>query len=290
VKGLEGLQNDDSGWAYHPGGMSNAEATVLSCLALLANQPTQLSEGQRGPVRDAADWLVCLQQQDGSLGISKELPVPGWATPYGVLLWSNLKGYEIELQKAIKWLLRQKGKKGTAVDIFGHDLTLQGWSWTANTHSWLEPTALAVLALCRSGLREHRRVQEGLDLILDRAIATGGWNYGNTTVFGKTLRPQPVPTGLALLALANLGSEDERVEAGCSYLAKSLSVSRSPMSLCWGILGLAVWNRKPEESSLWLEQSYRDLEEKPNLLSQIHYLILAGGEDPLPLFFRETAV
>jgi hypothetical protein len=285
---LEDLQNDDSGWAYQPGGVSNVEATVLSCLALLANQRTQASEDLPCPVGNAAAWLVDLQQPDGSLGISAELPVPGWATPYAVLLWGSLKGYEVEVQKAVTWLLGQKGKKGTAFDIYGHDLRLQGWTWTENTHSWLEPTALAVLALRRVGLREHPRVQEGLDLIRNRAIPTGGWNYGNTTVFGKTLHPQPVPTGLALLALANLKTEDERVEAGCSYLGKSLAGSRSPMSLCWGILGLAAWDRKPKGSNRWLEESYRDLEGKPNPYCHLHYLLLAAGDNALSLLFRES--
>ena len=39
-------------------------------------------------------------------------------------------------------------------------------------------------------------------MIIDRALPHGGWNYGNKVVFGHELRPQPGPTGMALLALA----------------------------------------------------------------------------------------
>ena len=40
---------------------------------------------------------------------------------------------------------------------------------SSGTHSWVEPTALAVLALRREGLGSHARVQEGVRLLRDRA-------------------------------------------------------------------------------------------------------------------------
>ena len=94
----------------------------------------------------------------------------------------------------------------------GHDTTLIGWPWVADTHSWLEPTAMTILALCRDGRADHPRVRAGLRLIRDRAIAAGGWNYGNNIAFGRDLRPQPAPTGLALLALARVDQRTGIVE------------------------------------------------------------------------------
>ena len=57
--------------------------------------------------------------------------------------------------------------------MLGHDPTLTGWPWVGGTHSWVEPTSLAVLALRREGLGKHPRVEEGLKVIRDRAIVSG---------------------------------------------------------------------------------------------------------------------
>ena len=73
--------------------------------------------------------------------------------------------------------------------MIGHDSTLVGWPWVDGTHSWLEPTALAILALCREGLGDHPRVAAGIALILDRALEDGGWNYGGKAVFGRSAAP-----------------------------------------------------------------------------------------------------
>ena len=112
--------------------------------------------------------------------------------------------------------------------MIGHDPNLVGWPWVEATHSWLEPTALAILALCRGGLAEHPRVKAGVDLILDRALEAGGWNYGNKAVFGTELRPQPGPTGLALLALAAVGTRREAVSRGLTYLREAARDLRAP--------------------------------------------------------------
>ena len=63
--------------------------------------------------------------------------------------------------------------KGTD-ELIGHDSAAVGWPWVDGTHSWLEPTALAILALCREGLAGHPRVDAGIELILNRS-AREGW-------------------------------------------------------------------------------------------------------------------
>ena len=69
------------------------------------------------------------------------------------------------------------------------------------TFSWVEPTAWACLALRRIGQGQHPRVEEGSKLLLDRALANGGVNYGNRRIFGIALEPIPGPTAVMLLAL-----------------------------------------------------------------------------------------
>ena len=76
----------------------------------------------------------------------------------------------------------------------GHDTNLKGWSWRSDTFSWCEPTSMAMMALEVAGYGGHPRLIEAQRLLLDRQIPGGGWNYGNTTVFGQVLNPMPEST------------------------------------------------------------------------------------------------
>lgn len=91
-------------------------------------------------------------------------------------------------------------------------------------------------------------------MLLNRQLPGGGWNYGNTTVFGQSLRPLPDTTGAALCALAGL-AERKLVLPSIGYLARSLSRIRTPLSLGWGLLGLASWNAWPESAGAWVEET-----------------------------------
>jgi hypothetical protein len=53
----------------------------------------------------------------------------------------------------------------------------------------------------RPTLDAASRIFEAERLLLDRAIAAGGWNYGNAALFGRDLRPHMPTTALALVAL-----------------------------------------------------------------------------------------
>ena len=136
----------------------------------------------------------------------------------------------------------------------GHDPRLVGWPWVLGTYSWVEPTALAVLALCRAGHTHHARVEQGVRLLLDRQLSRGGWNYGNTTVYGTELVPQLDMTGVALSALAGL-VEADRVAKSIIFLENATRAARTPQSLAWGILGLGAWARRPAQAAAWVDAS-----------------------------------
>jgi hypothetical protein len=103
-----------------------------------------------------------------------------------------------------------------------------GWPWVPGTVSWVAPTALVILAL-RAWRRESPRVPAGLDMLLDRACPQGGWNAGNSVVFGVELDPHPDFTAMALLALANSAhSNDVVVHRSLRYLHDRLNGTSSP--------------------------------------------------------------
>jgi len=114
-----------------------------------------------------------------------------------------------------------------------------GWPWVPGTVSWVAPTALAILAF-RAWCRQSTRVVAGTDMLLDRACPRGGWNAGNSVVFGVDLDPHPDFTAMAALALRDSGQgRSAIVHRSLDYLVARLSASFSPYSLAWAVIALA---------------------------------------------------
>src|SRR4030065_1592055 len=97
----------------------------------------------------------------------------------------------------------------------------------------VEPTALSLIALRIAGNGENELAREATRMLMDRQLPTGGWNYGNTFVYGHELYPQPENTGLALDALAGsvLRQEGSR-SPGC--LESRVAPLQARPSLRWG--------------------------------------------------------
>jgi hypothetical protein len=271
------------GWGYRPGAELAVEPTAIAALALLATDEQAASS--RTTVAAAGAALARLQQPDGHLGPSASQSSPGWPTPLALLFWAALDVEAAACKRAVAYLLGLRGEAfpKRADSPFGHDTTLQGWPWVEGTHSWVEPTALAIVALGREGQRGHPRVADGLKVLSDRALPSGGWNYGNTTVFGAELRPHPGPTGLALLALAATGSRAACVERGLAYLERTLPALRAPQSLGLGLLGLRAHGRDPEPVRAAFGPALAATDGAPDAALQAAYLLLGAGQRSLAL-------
>jgi hypothetical protein len=277
-------------WGYKKGASPSVEPSVLSSLGLIASRGEESAVHDLLVARSAAEWLATLQRDDGSIPVFQGLLTPAWTTSYALVLWSGVSGFERSRSDARKWLLRIEGRAVPRGDpgakLFGHDTSAIGWPWVDGTHSWLEPTALAILALCREGLRDHPRVQAGAALILDRSVEGGGWNYGNKAVFGRDLRPQPGPTGLALLALFAHQDNSPEIGRAIDYLRRELRNVRSGVSLGWGVLGLRAWDAAPLESDAWLGESFRRYGARPDATASLALLLLAASETSLDLLVK----
>ena len=218
-------------WSYRRSHDPGVEPTVLACLGLLASGGDEPIDTDIATARRAAEWLATIQRPDGSLAATQGFAAPGWPTPYALMLWSTLAGNLDARHRACDWLLAQKGvalpRESGPDGVIGHDPGLVGWPWVAGTHSWLEPTALSILALCHQGFFGHPRVSAGVKVILDRALEHGGWNCGNKSVFGTELRPQPGADGAGSPAP---GSRGERVAGGRARGRLSARDTRRPAS------------------------------------------------------------
>ena len=198
---LQAMRRPRGNWGYKVGGTPAVEPSVLAALALMATDVEEIAARDFASARATADWIASVQHRDGSLPVCEDIGSPGWTTPHALLLWHAVPGFEEASRAARAWLLGLQGKtlprEEKIAGVIGHDATAHGWPWVENTHSWVEPTALATLALCRLGLKDHGRVKAGIALILDRSLSSGGWNYGNPAVLGRDLRAQPGPSGIA---------------------------------------------------------------------------------------------
>jgi hypothetical protein len=279
------LRDDSMAWGEQSGAPPRVEPTALACLGLLASGDSGLSRDAGDAVLQAASWLESVQLQDGALGLSSLLPTPNWTTPYGILVWAAVPRCSGAAERAGRWLLRQEGAAfEDHMKMFGHDPSIVGWTWVAGEHSWLEPTALAVMALRRLGQVTDRHIRDGLRLIRDRAIPTGGWNYGNNVVFDRVLAPETTSTGLALMALAGEDKPTDIVDRSIKYLEATLPGIRTARSLCWGLLGLRAWGRQPKSADRWLAETHARISGRPDSAPRLAHLLLAAGHDSLSLF------
>ncbi len=168
----------DGGFSGQPGGGYMPDATAWAILALAG------SRSRADLVRRARTRLAADQLDDGRISVSPEYPDAYWTTSMAILAWQGSRFHHEHQARAIRFLLQTSGRhwKKDSRSPVGHDTSITGWPWVADTHSMVEPTATSILALRAAGQGAHGRVREAVRMLLDRQLADGGWNYGNTVV------------------------------------------------------------------------------------------------------------
>lgn len=234
----------EGGFASLPGGQYRPDATAWAALALRMGgiEPERLDASMQR--------LNASQTEDGRVVLSADQPEAFWPTPLAMLAWHKAPGFVQCQSRAAAFLLKTTGNhfKRSADSPAGHDTNIKGWPWIEGTHSWVEPTSLAIIALRATGNEGSDRVEEGSRLLRDRQLSRGGWNYGNTTVFGTELGAMPESTGLALSALPGLTARQE-VSRSIVMLKESVRTLKTPLSLGWAVLGLAAWGERPGDAN-----------------------------------------
>ena len=137
-----------------------------------------------------------------------------------------------------------------------HDPSIKGWPWVGATHSFVDPTAMTLLALEITGQSGHPRFREAVNMLMNRQLPHSGWNYGNTLVYGKELLPFIETTGIALAALAG-HVEKEKISGGLRYLQTQAEQARTPLSLAWALFGLGAWGEFPSEGFAWIDETLK---------------------------------
>lgn len=234
---IDWLESNPIG-GYHPEGEAASEPIAHAAIALARS-------GRSSEAGLAAEWLAERQSRAGSVGVTASEDDPAWPTALAMLAWREVdtERYADRIARAAAWAVCQEPTTIPRDPIFGHDTTIEGWSWAPATHSWLEPTAFYAVALRECGQSSHPRRGEAVRLLVDRLLDSGGANYGNTTVFGQELLQHVHSSGVAAWALEGEGVEDPRLDATLSYLRRAIEQPTGAASLCWAVRGLAAHDR-----------------------------------------------
>ena len=247
LKQLLSRLQPDGGFQFSSKSSSRPDATAWAIIVL------DHSEFPKSSLETSRDYLVTYQHKDGRVSIDAEHPEAYWPTPLAIFAWHASPTHAHHYRKAVEFLLNSSGEHWTrqADSPLKHDTDLRGWSWIAHTHSWVESTSVCMIALRHAVKTDHPRLQEATSLLLDRQLPHGGWNYGNTEVFGQELRPSPEDTGAALSALAGRVSKAQ-VKKSLEFLSKEVQTLRTPIALGWSLLGLNAWDITPHDASIWI--------------------------------------
>jgi hypothetical protein len=265
--------------ALKEGGFSNQDhsnyRTDATAWAILAFTP---GGADQEFVNLSRSQLASSQLPDGRVPISSEHPEVYWPTSLAILAWYKSPAHQVMLARAAEFLLNHSGVvfELSAKGPDDHDTRLKGWPWVTGTYSWIDPTALGVIALKATGHGSHPRVLEARRMLMDRQCLHGGWNYGNRKVYDAELQPMPENTGLALDALKDLTPRSS-VEPSLGYLKSRVQNLRTPIALTFSLLGLGAWGERPAAASARLAECWR-LQEQLGAFdtTSISLLILAS--------------
>lgn len=246
---LDARQLQHGGWPSI--NKSNQAALEPTCLVLLALRPTD---------QDCGQILADIQRPDGGWGSFAGDDESSGLTGLALLTMKTLDfGHEAR-RRAVRWLLQTRGKEAdwpwswkfrTRDTQVRFDSTKFGWPWQPGTCSWVVPTSFAVLALKKEFASDNSRkvagrIRTAVEMLLDRACPSGGWNAGNGVVYGTAISPHIDATAIALLALQDK-PPSEVTTRSLTWLEREITDCDGPWSLAWSILALLVWE-KPVES------------------------------------------
>ncbi|KAA1262272.1 hypothetical protein LF1_48350 [Rubripirellula obstinata] len=243
-------------------GYSKDESATAEPVAFAAI--TACGFGLKAPAEAACNRLLDAQNKHGSVSVRLDYQGPFWPTSLAAIAWRQFERtweptdwrYRDAYRNAVEFLTSFGGAKIDPDPELGHNTQLVGWPWVDGTHSWLEPTAMALLAMRQCGFAKHPRAIEAAELLLDRQLDSGGANYGNTFVLGKKLRPHVMPSAISLVALHRFKPEPQTRQSTINYLRSQINQPIAAISLAWAIHALAAVSSETTEPGVESEISF----------------------------------
>ena len=246
-------QNKDGSWGFFPGKAGAIEPTAYALMSLASEDRAHIA------IDRGVDFLRKTQTVRGAWAVStQDSDAATWATALAGLALLSFESTESMCRPAADFVLSSFGRHPRpwilrvadwmrSFDASYVEENLRGWKWNPDTANWVEPTSYALLFLkkfLRSVANRPRAqtadggtfkpvIAEAEALLYQRMCKEGGWNYGNARVLGEELRPYPLTTAIALIALQNPSSPECQRSLG--YLQRAVSDERSALALCMAV-------------------------------------------------------
>ena len=190
------------------------------------------------------------QRADGGWAPQPQVDVSTWLTSLAALSLLQQHWQVPSRNKALAWLKKQQAQPSASLFVrtiaFLNSKQIpqgnrSGTSWYPGTAEWVYPTAFAVLAFLQAerltgdkGFGDLGR--KGQEYILSRRCSDGGWNHGGSRYLKEEPFSYPEMTGLALLALGGVPSQElatafSRAQILASYPASGEGASWLQMGL-----------------------------------------------------------
>jgi len=257
-------QNMDGSWGFSPGKAGATEATAYALMSLASE------DFARGAIKRGVAFLRKTQSVRGGWSVNtQDTEEAAWATALAGLALLSFEGTESMRTTAAGFIVRSFGKHprpwilGLADWMRSFDASyveenLRGWKWSPDTANWVEPTSYALLFLKKflqsvaSGSNPQASggsalkpvIAEAESLLYQRMCSEGGWNYGNARVLGEELRPYPLTTAIALIALQNPSSPE--CQRSLRYLQRTVPEERSALALCMAVHCFSLYGIQTE--------------------------------------------
>lgn len=237
------------GWSYLvKRRVAETEPTCLAALALRTESDSSRLKALLGSQRHDGGWGAFFGDEESSgltglaLLVLNTFGIGGHSALRAVDRLLDTKGQEAH------WLWKWKFRTTDRHVRFNPDMF--GWPWQPGTCSWVVPTAFSLLALkqsfpCCRQARVGRRIEHGVQMLLDRACPGGGWNAGNGVVYEAAMSPHVDATAIALLALRS-ECANEITARSLLWLEGQAPACPALWSLAWTILALDAYDRTVE--------------------------------------------
>jgi hypothetical protein len=251
------------GWSFSGSPQMSLEATCLAIFSVLAEQPWATSQVVRP--------LLRAQLPDGSWPSFTGDGESSWTTALAICALNSANDLSGARERGQSWLLNTEGREGNwfwrwkfklADRAVRFDPDCYGWPWLPGSASWVIPTAFSVIAIkqftaCNQMEAAERRIRLGVDMLLNRVCVGGGWNSGNSVVYGLALPAHVEATAIALLAL-----QDEKrapaIQTSLAWLRQRSRSVESIESLAWCILTLFAYQEPVGDLEVTLATAVRD--------------------------------
>jgi len=250
---LISTQNETGGWGYSPGQKSVVEPTAAVLLAI-SEEPKAVN-----PFNQGMSWLLSSQHQDGGWGINEQDPESGWHTAWAVIALKNTNQSSDSIIRAVEWLTHVSTYQITQDEfvnskiLMNYDVEALIWPWLPGQGVWIEPTALAVLAL--EGIAQTElattRIRAAIEYFHKNRTPSGGWDVGNAGPLDTIVLPHAYQSALVLMALARVAIQGIQAD-DLSALRLDMQKDTSILSLSSGLVALKTLGENDQDINAYI--------------------------------------